>query len=74
MQADRAPFLCSSPLDPPRCRPVPVTAFLTDHKGCLAPVAALSFFGKAHIRSSFTSGLTDSARVIASDLAGLGTH
>ena len=73
MQAGSAPFLCSSPLVLPRCRPVPVTAFLTDHKGCLARVAALSFLGKAHM-SSFTPGLTDSARVIASDLAGLGTH
>lgn len=73
MQAGSDPFLCSSPLVPPRCRPVHVTAFLTDHKGCVAPVLALPSLDNAQ-RSCFTSGFTDSARVIASDLAGLGTH
>ena len=73
MQAGSAPCLCSSLLVPPRCRHVQVTAFLTDHKGCLAPVVALPSLDKAQ-RSCFASGLTDSARVHASDLAGLGTH
>lgn len=71
MQTDTVPFLCIPSLFPPRSRLLPVTAFLTDHKGCLAPVAALPFVDKAFW---LTSGLTDSARVIASDLAALGTH
>ena len=71
MQTDTAPFLCIPSLFPPRSRLLAVTAFFTDHKGCLAPVAALPLLGKTFW---LTSGLTDSARVIASDLAGLGTH